>query len=69
MKKYSKPLNKLLLFIELCSELYVLSEISNTSLCNSKVKDEALKIRGQHLLTLAVLHIYIPYEFVQIILK
>lgn len=69
MKKYSKPLNKLLLFIELYSEAYVLFEISNTYLCNSKVKDEALKIRGQHLLTLAVLHIYIPYKFVEMIWK
>lgn len=66
-EKYSKPLNKLLLFIELYSEVYVLFEISNTYFCNSKVKDKALKIRGQHLLTLAVLNVYIPYKFVQMI--
>lgn len=49
------------------SEVCVLSEFSNTYICNSKVNNEGLKIREQHLLSLAVLHIYIPYNFVQII--
>lgn len=59
-EKYSKLLYKCLLFIEMYLEVCVFPEFSNTYLCNSKVKNEALKIRGQHLLSLAVLHIYIP---------
>lgn len=68
-KRHSSPLKKLLLFIELYSEVYVLFEISDTDLWNSKVKDEALMIRGQHLLTLAVVPIYISYKFAQMIWK
>lgn len=49
------------------SEVCVLSEFSNTYICNSKVNNEGLKIREQHLLSLAVLDIYIPYNFVQMI--
>lgn len=40
---------------------------SQIPICNSRVRDETLKIRGQHLLTLAALHIYITSKFVQMI--